>query len=304
MKKTLQLLISFVVVIGILGCSEKDPAFDRQWSGNPNKIIINTKGESFSEVAKRILGKTLDSLGFVADPTSDPIYVESLPISITAESVRSGQKVFSISQACQYKKALPAGALFGELDCKDGVAERLKDLAKDTKSGIVELCDPVEVDPNQKTIGYADMTKGISWEIAYQSSGSGAFKKIINTIAISSKNPGSVGHASFMQACDMSARSLANKWYKPNAFIGNLTGGCSPDEGGPGKTIENLEALHIPYSVKNEIKDDDKVVQTTVEISGKGELIYFRGKARCEAYVNQAINRKETEKKKTQNKYD
>jgi len=106
-----------------------------------------------------------------------------------------------------------------------------------------------------------------------------------------------------VSAGELKNQSYADKWFKPVAFAGNLVGGCEPDDGGPGKLIQSLETLHQPYRVSREVKEGDKVVQTLIEITGRGELLYFRGKARCEAFVKAALSHKEAEKQKIQQKY-
>ena len=245
MKKTA--LIFFVIAFAGLalgGCSEKDPAFDREWIGNPKKIILNKPGESLTDVSKRLLGQPLDSFGLFDISDADAVYVESLPLYITADAPKMGQKIYSVSELCGYQKAIPVGDLFGELDCKSGTVNKLQELSNNKSSGILELCEPVNSDPDQKTAGYADLAKGISWELAVQVV-DGKFQNVIHSIKIFTKLP-STGRIRGLHACDLRARADANQWYKPAAFVGNIIGGCNIDEKGPGKFIETLEFLHQP----------------------------------------------------------
>ena len=293
--KQIILLSSICLILG--GCGEKDPAFDRDWAGNPKKIILNKSGESFSDVAKRILGNPIDSFGLVPEPGAKVDFIEALPLMIRAES----QKIYQVSEVCGYKKALPPGQLFGDLDCKDGTAEKLEELAKNKVSGIVELCESVSSDPEQNATMFIDNKKSIAWTTNYQVKEGGRYVKVINSISVFNR-PLTAADTQ-LEPCDLAARATAQNWFTPDVFLGKYVGQCKESRS-PGDVVNGLDLLQEPYKISNEKKLGDKVVETTIEyLSRGGSITYFRGQGRCNAFVNREKANQEQAKTSNTDRY-
>lgn len=72
-------------------------------------------------------------------------------------------------------------------------------------------------------------------------------------------------------------------WY----VIQNITDKCVPDEG-PAEMIKNLKTLGQPYQVVEDIVEGDKPMQVRLLLNDgveSGQIVYYRGKSRCEAQV-------------------
>lgn len=88
------------------------------------------------------------------------------------------------------------------------------------------------------------------------------------------------------------------RWF----IIENLTGKCQPDEG-PAEMISSLKKLGQSYKVIEDVVVDGKPYQVRLLLRDgveSGEIVYYRGKNRCEAQAKQKkqANVKELERYK------
>ena len=78
-------------------------------------------------------------------------------------------------------------------------------------------------------------------------------------------------------------------WY----VIENHSGKCKPDEG-PADMIKSLKTLGQPYEIKEDVVEGNRPMQVSLFLSDgveSGQMVYYRGKARCQA---QADKRKQS----------
>lgn len=269
---------------------------------NPKGIVIYKDGESLTDLAKRIMGAKIDSLGIALD--QDRSVYESKPFWITGDFDQPGHAIFDVQlTGCNADKKIALGSLFGEYGCNKESLLKLKSLSAGSNSDIKEMCHPAEMDEAQKVWAYADTKKEIYWGISG------------DDIASAGVYKGSIPMGEFgVMPCDKASREKykikeakriedENKWYIPNVFLGKYVGGCKENRS-PGDVINGLDLIHEPYEISGEVKQGDRVMQTTIEyINRGGSITYFRGKERCEAAANQQVSNQDQVKKSNQNKY-
>jgi hypothetical protein len=74
---------------------------------------------------------------------------------------------------------------------------------------------------------------------------------------------------------------VGGDWY----VISNYTGECKPDEG-PADMIKNLKTLGQPYQIKEDVVEGNRPMQVRLLLNDgfeSGQIIYYRGEARCKA---------------------
>lgn len=77
--------------------------------------------------------------------------------------------------------------------------------------------------------------------------------------------------------------------------IENHSGKCKPDEG-PADMIKSLKTLGQPYKIKEDVVEGNRPMQVSLFLSDgveSGQMVYYRGKARCQAQAdkkNQSTN--------------
>lgn len=150
-------LLLFCASFLIVACGKKEPMYN-----NPGGIIIYKDGESLTDLAKRIMGTNIDSLGIKLD--QDRSAYQSKPFWITGYFDKPGHPIFDIALAdCNSNNKIALGELFNGYDCNKQTLIKLKNLAADSTSDIKEMCDPLRADESQELWGYADIKKEIYW---------------------------------------------------------------------------------------------------------------------------------------------
>lgn len=151
--------ISTIIFIALLvvACGKQEPMYN-----NPKGIVIYKDGESLTDLAKRIMGTKVDSLGIALD--QDRSTYESKPFLITGTFNQPGHPIFDVQlSGCNLNKKIALGSLFGDFGCNKESLIKLKNLAADSNSDIKQMCAPVDVDESQEVLAYADTKKEIYW---------------------------------------------------------------------------------------------------------------------------------------------
>jgi len=142
-----------------VACGKKEPMYN-----NPKGIVIYKDGESLTDLANRILGAKVDSLGIPLD--QDRSVYESRPFLITGTFNKPGHPIFDVElTGCNIDKKIALGSLFGEYGCNKESLIKLKSLAAAPGADIKEMCAPVEADESQEVLAYADTKKEIYWGV-------------------------------------------------------------------------------------------------------------------------------------------
>jgi hypothetical protein len=275
----------------LAGCQKSEG--DANGKNAATEIEIAKKDDTLASVAHNVLGKRADSLGFKLQ--TDGAYYDSGSLSLSGNFREEGHPIYKVEQPCTRPNQLPLGPDFDGIGCGTDSVAKLAALAKSESGKIKEFCVVVDVNPAQDVAGYVNTQNNAFWDV---------YQGVVTGIGISDGKDNPLALEAPVAACDLKARADANKWHKPIVMLGNVVGGCELDEKGPGAFIQGLETLHMPYTIVEEVKEGDKIVQTTIQIAGRGELRYFRGKSRCESYAKNEVRKNETSKSQTQKKYE
>lgn len=265
------------------------------WYNNPKKIVVAKEGETLTDLAHRLINQRIDSLGIELDDYRASY--KSGPVWIMGIFGEPGQPISNVEQYCDSKGhiQIPIGVDFDGIGCDRDSFEKLKALRGSQPSKFKEYCRSAKDDPDQETIGYVNIKNHAFWKV---------YEGQIWVVGISSGKYYPLIDEGSMEACNLKVRADANRWFKHKALIENITGGCILDEKGPANFIETLDRSSQSYRVKDEVYIGEKVVQTTIKLNGQVDLMYFRGRARCEAYINSVRSQKDAERKKNRAKYE
>ena len=302
-----KLLICFIFLATILSCTKDD---SDPWQNNPKKIIVAKSSETLSDLGKRLLGKSIETIGispikvdldewYAGEGRGNLVYEsEGLSIHVNPEDKQS--IVIAITQPCNSekidsRKLIPLGELFGKLDCSPQTLNELESLAKNSTSGIKAMCSEVAYSPDQETEMYDNFEKRIFWDLSW---GLNNKPEKIEGVGIY-KDDIVHGYNHNTEACDLkegAARIADQKiWYAiSNTDLLNPT--CKVSPVNPGELIELMAKLSEPYRIRDEIKEGDTVVQMRLEVFSRNINNYFyRSKARCECVLNESKEKKDKE---------
>ncbi len=276
------------ILISLSGCQKSEAKESKSdWYNNPKKIVVAKKSETLTDLAHRLFNKSILSLGI--SPSKEWNLYESGAIWL------GGDPIASVSQRCGTKGQLSIGEAFDGIGCEQESISKLVALSISQPTIYKEYCELVEYDPSQSPIGYANNQTRARWSIE---------KGKLISIGISASDHVQFEIEGHIEACDLKVRAYSKEWHKIDTFIWNMRPNCIVDQNGPANFMEALDRSRQSYRVKDEVYMGEKVVQTTIVLNGQGEHMYFRGRARCETYINFVMSQKDAEKKKNRAKYE